>query len=157
MTVYSVHLPGEGVSGVAEAAFVKEGFTRGAFWLGPLWLLTHGLWTGFAIWLAAFLILLLLLAGGVLSAGSVLILIVLMQILLGLEANRLLEAKLWKDGYNLTEIVAGPALDQAEIAFYRHFESPEAAALNRAPQVGAVPPTAGRAIVGSFPEPGARR
>jgi Protein of unknown function (DUF2628) len=156
MTVYSVHLPGEGTSGVAEAAFVREGFTRAAFWLGPLWLLKRRLWLGLAVWLAAFFILLILLAAGVLSGGATLLVIFLMQVLLGLEANRLLEAKLWKDGYNLVEIVAAPALDQAETAFYRHFESRDSIVMDAPPQTGPAP-AAGRAIVGSFPEPGARR
>jgi hypothetical protein len=159
MTVYSVHLPGQGVSNVVEAAFVREGFAPGAFWFGPFWLLRHTLWTGFAIWLALFFILLSALVAGALSAGATLFLILLMQILLGLEANRLLEAKLWNAGYNLVEIVAAPALDQAEATFYRHFEPPAAAALSPATQSSAVAAqtTADRSIVGSLPEPEARR
>jgi len=63
-----------------------------------------------------------------------------LQILLGLEANRLREAKLAAQGYHLVEIVAAPALDQAEAAFYHHFEAPDATLDNESGAQGGARP-----------------
>ena len=56
MPTYTVHVP----SGVDDAAaradatvFVREGFSWGAFLLGPLALLYRGLWLGTLVWAAA--------------------------------------------------------------------------------------------------------
>lgn len=127
MAVYSVHLQGNGFDSLAEAAFVREAFNWKAFFFGPLWLLRHRLWVGLTFWSAAYLILIVA-SPTVLSGGASIMVALAIQFLLGLEANRLLEAKLAAQGYHLVEIIAAPALDQAESAFYRHVETPDATA-----------------------------
>jgi hypothetical protein len=155
MAVYSVHLPGKDAADISEAAFVREGFSFGAFFLGPLWLLRRGLWLWAALWLAGFVALTGLTGAGVLSSSSRLALIFLAQLLLGLEANRLIEGRLWRKGYNPIEIITAAARDQAEMAFFRQFGAGEAiavrdrAAAGPAPIRSAGPPT----VIGSLPEP----
>jgi hypothetical protein len=127
MALYSVHLLGNGIDSVAEAAFVREAFNWKAFFFGPLWLLRHRLWVGLTLWSAAYLVLIVA-SPRILSDSASVTIALAIQFLLGLEANRLIEAKLAARGYHLVEIVAAPALDQAEAAFYRHGESPDTAA-----------------------------
>jgi hypothetical protein len=124
MAFYSVHIQGDGPHSVAEAAFVGQAFSWKAFFFGPLWLLRHRLWAGLALWAAAYSILIAA-SFTVVSAGSCLFIALALQMLLGLEANRLREAKLAAQGYRLVEILAAPARDEAEIAFYRQSEAPD--------------------------------
>jgi hypothetical protein len=124
MALYSVHLQGDGPQSVAEAAFVRQAFSWKAFFFGPLWLLRHRLWVGLALWAAAYSILIAALLT-VVSAGAGLFMSFALQMLLGLEANRLREAKLGRQGYRLVEIISAPCCDDAEIAFYRQFEAPD--------------------------------
>jgi len=121
LALYSVHIQGDGPPSIAEAAFVRQAFSWKAFFLGPLWLLRHRLWAGFAVWAAACSI--LIAASLIVSASACLFIALALQILLGLEANRLREAKLARHGYRLVEIIAAPARDEAELAFYRQFEA----------------------------------
>ncbi|MGI8570166.1 MAG: DUF2628 domain-containing protein [Methylocella sp.] len=124
MVLYSVHLRGNGPQSVAEAAFVRQAFSWKAFFFGPLWLLRHRLWAGLAMWAAAYSILIAA-SLTVVSAGAGLFMSFALQMLLGLEANRLRETKLARQGYRLVEIISAPARDDVEIAFYRQFEAPD--------------------------------
>jgi hypothetical protein len=124
MSLYSVHIQGDGPQSVAEAAFVRQAFSWKAFFFGPLWLALHRLWAAFALWTAAYAILIAA-SLTVVSAGAGLFISFTLQMLLGLEANRLREAKLRRQGYRLVEIISAPACDAAEIAFFRQFEAPD--------------------------------
>jgi hypothetical protein len=124
MAFYSVHLRGDGPQSVAEAAFVRQAFSWKAFFFGPLWLIRHRLWTGLALWAAGYLVLIAA-SLTVVSAGAGLFIALALQMLLGLEANRLREAKLAQQGYRLVDIIAAPARDEAEINFYRQSETPD--------------------------------
>lgn len=123
MAFYSVHMQDNQPGSVADAAFVSQAFSWKAFFFGPLWLLAHRLWAGLALWAAAY-VCLIAASVAVVSAGAALIMAFILQILLGLEANRLREAKLAAQGFHLVDIIAAPARDDAEIAFYRQFERP---------------------------------
>jgi hypothetical protein len=124
MAFYSVHIQGNGPQSVAEAAFVRQAFSWKAFFFGPLWLLRHRLWAGLALWAAGYAILIAA-SLTIVSAGAGLFMALALQMLLGLEANRLREEKLARQGYRLVEIIAAPARDEAEIAFYRQSEAPD--------------------------------
>ncbi len=124
MAFYSVHLRGEGPQSVAEAAFVGQAFSWKAFFFGPLWLVRHRLWAGLALWVAGYSILIAA-SFTVVSAGAGLVMALALQMLLGLEANRLREAKLAAHGYRLVQILSAAAGDEAEIAFYRQSEAPD--------------------------------
>jgi hypothetical protein len=125
MALYSVHLQGDGLQSVSEAAFVRQAFSWKAFFFGPLWLARHRLWTALLLWGAAYLVLIAA-ARTLVSDDAALFIALALQILLGLEANRLREAKLAAHGYHLFEIIAAPAREEAEIAFYRQVEAPYA-------------------------------
>jgi hypothetical protein len=118
MAFYSVHLSGSGPEAAAEAAFVRQSFSWKAFFFGPFWLVRHRLWIALLVWAALYLVLILA-ARWLLSADAAFFIGLALQILLGLEAARLREAKLAAQGYHLAEIIAAPASDQAEIAFFR--------------------------------------
>ncbi|MCI0467208.1 MAG: DUF2628 domain-containing protein [Beijerinckiaceae bacterium] len=123
MAIYSVHLRGGEPRPVADAVFVCQDFSWKAFFFGPLWLLSHRLWAGLALWVFAYLIL----TGAsatLISSGAGIFIAIAVQTLLGLEASRIREAKLARQGFRLTEIIAAPALDEAEAAFYRRCEVP---------------------------------
>lgn len=124
MAFYSVHLRGDGPQSVAEAAFVRQAFSWKAFFFGPFWLLRHRLWAGLLFWAAGFSILIAA-SLTIVSAGAGLFIALALQMLLGLEANRICEAKLAQQGYRLVEIIAAPACGEAEIAFYRRFGAPD--------------------------------
>jgi len=158
MAIYSVHLRGEGPSEIAEAAFTREGFDWGAFFFGPFWLARHRLWLAAAAWIGVFFLLLATASFGLLSFSASFTIAVLLEILFGLEANRLLEIDLDARGRHLVEMIAAPTRDEAETAFYRRFAASEADA-----PAPSGPPSKGRGasshqdVLGHFPEPGARR
>ena len=159
MAVYSIHLPGDSAANVSEAAFVREGFSAAAFFFGPLWLLWRGLWLWAVVWLAGFIALWGLTGAGVLSSSARLGLTFLAQLLLGLEANRLMEGRLWRKGYNLIEIITAAARDQAEMAFFRQFGVGEAIAARDKSVAGPTPirPAGAPTVIGSLPEPETKR
>lgn len=121
MALYAIHLRDNAPQSIAGAEFVCQAFSWKAFFFGPFWLLSNGLWAGLALWTAAYLLLAEAAITFISSWASASIALVL-QVLLGLEASRLREAKLAAKGYRLVEIVAARASDEAEIAFYRHFD-----------------------------------
>ena len=135
MAFYSVHLPGSGPEAAAKAAFVRQSFSWKAFFFGPLWLAWHRLWIALLVWAALFIVLILA-AQWLLTANAAALIGLALQLLLGLEAARLREAKLAADGYHLAEIIAVPASDQAEITFYRHFGATEAGLDNTSGTLG---------------------
>ena len=118
MALYCVYVQGDGFEAASDAAFVRQSFNWKAFFFGPAWLAGNRLWLGLAIYLAAYFLLTAAAAVAV-SEGAVIVIAFAMQILLGLEANRLYEAKLERQGYQIAEIVAAPELDAAAAAFYR--------------------------------------
>lgn len=124
MTFYSVHLQGDGPQSIAEAAFVRQAFSWKAFFFGPLWLAWHRLWAALALLTAAYTILFAATIT-IISAEAGLFISFALQILLGLEANQLREAKLGRRGYRLVEIISAPAREGAEAAFYRPFAAPD--------------------------------
>jgi uncharacterized protein DUF2628 len=124
MALYSVHIQGDEPQSATEAAFVRQAFCWKAFFFGPLWLARHRLWAGLALWAAAYAILIAA-SLTVVSAGAGLFIALALQMLLGLEASRLREAKLATQGYRLVDIIGAPASDEAEIRFYRRSQAPD--------------------------------
>lgn len=122
MPLYTVHLRDNGPGSYAEAVFVRQAFSWKAFFFGPLWLAWHRLWIGLLVWAAAYLVLIAV-CSVALSTASIFFIALALQIYLGLEANRIREAKLAAKGYRLAEIVAAPARELAESTFYRQIEA----------------------------------
>jgi hypothetical protein len=177
MPVYTVHLPSRGLrsetSGFAlpgglaprpalaseaalvDAVFVPEGFSRAAFFLGPFWLARHRLWLELLVWLVVFGVL----ASGAspfIGLGTSFMIGVVLEILLGLEANNLRRGKLARLGYQLVDVAAGAAREDAERSFYqRAFETspvpPEPAKGGARPPP--LPPNPQAEVLGLFPLP----
>src|SRR5579863_4891963 len=127
MAVYTVYVPdfGGGARSEAEkyaalpdAVFVREGFSRAAFFLGPFWLAWHRLWIVLLVWFALFF-LLSLAAPAYLSCGAVLLIGLLLEFLLGLEGHALQRGELARRGFRLSDVAAGPRRSDAERAYYR--------------------------------------
>jgi hypothetical protein len=165
MPVYTIHLPSRGLRGetapfawlgsatppaqataasqaaLVDAVFVPEGFSRAAFFLGPIWLAWHRLWLELLVWLVVFF----LLASGELrfiGAGTSFMIGVVLEVLLGLEANNLRRGWLARSAYNLVDVAAGATRDDAERSFYR-----------RCFETGAVPPEPSKESVRPPPLP----
>ena len=92
----------------AEPVLVKEGFSWGALFFGPFWLVAHRAWIAAAITLGAYVLIAAFLtrpAANILSAGLMLI--------LGLTGNDLRRWALQNRGYLLLHVLAARNRDDA--------------------------------------------
>lgn len=108
----------------AEPVLVREGFSWGALFFGPLWLAAHRAWIAAAITLAAYVLLAALVpepAGFILALGLTLI--------LGLTGNDLRRWALEHRGYLLVHVLAARGRDEAWLRLMNH--RPELAARYR--------------------------
>ncbi|MBV9066930.1 MAG: DUF2628 domain-containing protein, partial [Methylobacteriaceae bacterium] len=122
MTIYAVHAPANAPDNVAAAAdrcaFVRDSFSWGAFFFGPLWLLRHRLWMAFLGWSIAVLLLWAASHWLGLSSSAVFWSWVAVAIFLGLEGGMLRSGALMRRGLDLADIVATDSRDEAERIFY---------------------------------------
>ncbi len=162
MTTYTLHLPRDARPGdpaaLDESELVKDAFSWGAFFFTFLWFFYHRLW------LAGIGVLVLVFAfGGLMAlldvhplAGSVAQL--LLQGLIGLEANSLRRWTLGRRGLPMVDAVTAEDQDEAEAkAFARWLQArPEArpATLPRGPAASPVLSTPRRSepVIGLFPD-----
>jgi hypothetical protein len=86
----------------AAPVLVREGFSWGALFFGPLWLAAHRVWVPAVLSLAAFVLIVLLTENG-LAAASLIALVVL----LGLSGHDLRRWSLDHRGYLLSQVVVG--------------------------------------------------
>jgi hypothetical protein len=86
---------------------VRDGFSWGALFFGPLWLAAHRAWIAAALSLAAFVLIIVLTEGGVAAA-----LLIALAVLLGLSGHDLRRWSLDHRGYLLSQVVA--ARDELE-------------------------------------------
>jgi hypothetical protein len=168
MPVYTVHLPTRGAretSGfenepasrpsaeavLVNAQFVPERFSRAAFFLGPIWLAWHWLWLELLLWLLVFS---LLTTQQFVAAGASFWIGVLLEVLLGLEANNLRRWKLTRSGYRFVDVAAGAVRDDAELNFYRRYlESGAPSPPSLRESAPPAPPTPHPEVIGLFPLP----
>ncbi|SCY45074.1 DUF2628 domain-containing protein [Microvirga guangxiensis] len=157
MTTYTLHLPRDARPGdpaaLDEAELVKDAFSWGAFFFTFLWFFFHRLW------LAGLGVLVLVLAFGALmqvlnvhdAAGTVAAL--LLQALIGLEANSLRRWTLARHGYALADAVTAADKDEAEAKAFARWLAPRPAS-TRIPAPAPVPTTPRRIdpVIGLFPD-----
>jgi hypothetical protein len=126
MAVYTVYVPDLGgrtragtdsYAALPDAIFVREGFSRGAFFLGPFWLAWHRLWIDLIVWFALFA-LLAFEAPAYLSTGSIVLIALLLEYLLGLEGNQLRRNELANRGFRFSDVAAGLRPVDAERSYY---------------------------------------
>lgn len=157
MTTFTLHLPRDARAGdpaaLDEAELVKDAFSWGAFFFTFLWFFVHRLW------LAGFGVLLVLLAfGGIMTlldvhpvAGTLAQL--LLQTLIGLEANSLRRWTLARHGLPTVDVVTAADRDEAEAkAFARWLELRPAPSRYPAPAPVLSTPRRAEPVIGLFPD-----
>ena len=177
MPVYTVHEPvavgTEARSATDRFVFVRDGFYVWAFLAGPFWLIWHRLWLAlvgyFALSVAGVVALSLLHTG----AGTRLVVMLLVALLMGVEAASLRRWTLSGRKWRQIDIVVADDEETAERRFFDRWTAKhrslgdDQGAVDR----GAPPPTRdipGQAfsrppplphndIIGLFPQPGASR
>ncbi len=169
MAVYTVYVPdfgrrtplsdAEKYAALPDAVFVRTGFSRAAFFLGPLWLAWHRLWGFLILWFALFF-LLVFEAPKFLGGGSIFWIALLLEFLLGLEGNSLRRSELARRGFQLSDVVIGRRTE-AERAYFRRALTaipPPAPApkITDAPRLPGAPPPSNE-VAGLFPHPGDAR
>lgn len=163
MTMYNVLAPpaqaGSAEPDPARFVFVKEGFCWPAFFIAPIWLLWRWMWLVFVLYVVVAL--------GVLAAIDQVaipvawIVILLFNLLIGLEANNLRRWTLERRGYRFLGIASGDRMREAEFRFFasRAGGEPETTTVT-APEPKEARPERRRPVVGSsevvglFPKPG---
>jgi Protein of unknown function (DUF2628) len=165
MPVYTVHLPTRGLrdtlgvvnelrppdaATLVKAKFVPECFSRAAFFLGPIWLAWQGLWLESLVWLVAFSLLAIQHVVGTVIAFLI---GVLLEILLGLEANNLRRARLKRRGYSLVDVAAGATRDDAERGFFRRYLESGLPQPDKKMLSASTPPPPQAEVLGVFPLP----
>ncbi|WP_413991334.1 DUF2628 domain-containing protein [Labrys okinawensis] len=122
MASWYVFEPPKTLPDTAEAAgkalFIKDGFSIGAFLLGPFWLLWRRMWLVFLFWLVAQIALLLI--ARVLHFDERLagLVSLLFSLCVSLEANALRAWTLRRKGWRFLGLALGHSLVEAE---QRHF------------------------------------
>ena len=157
MTTFTLHLPRDARPGDAtaldESELVKDAFSWGAFLFTFLWFFFHRLW------LAGLGVLLLVFAfGGIMAlldvhplAGSIARL--LLQSLIGLEANSLRRWTLARHGRPAVDAVTAADRDEAEAkAFARWLDAKPAPLPRPAPSPALSAPRRSDPVIGLFPD-----
>src|SRR6185437_13224420 len=102
MSVYTIQAPAGsyGEAELEDSAFLREGFSWGAFFFAIFWLLWHRLWATAVLWIIV-CVGLTWLSFTYLSFGSFLLIALVLPILLGLEGNALLRRRYARHDYRL--------------------------------------------------------
>jgi hypothetical protein len=158
MTTFTLHVPRDARPGdptaLDESELVKDAFSWGAFFFTFFWFFYHRLW------LAGLGVLILVFAfGGLMAvldvhplAGSIAQL--LLQALIGLEANSLRRWTLARRGLPMVDAVTAEDRDEAEArAFARWLEArPPSLPRNSAPSGVLSTPRRSEPVIGLFPD-----
>lgn len=116
MTLFVAQARGTDEASLVRAHFIKDGFAWGGFAFGWLWLAYHRLWLATAIYVVAEILVVWLVRPHV-EPATLLILDLLGRLFVGLEGNRLREAKGARRAA-LTDIVEAKDREAAETIFY---------------------------------------
>jgi hypothetical protein len=158
MTTFTLHLPRDARPGDAtaldESELVKDAFSWGAFFFTFFWFFFHRLWlAGLGVLLLVFTF------GGIMAlldvhplAGSIAQL--LLQSLIGLEANSLKRWTLARHGRPAVDAVTAADRDEAEAKAFARWLDAKPTSLPRSPAPAAVLSTPRRSepVIGLFPD-----
>jgi hypothetical protein len=165
MTVYMVFEPrdagGDPMRRAERTVFVRDRFTWSAFLFAPLWMLRHRLWLAFISYGVVIVAVTAALRFAGARAGTLLLALALIHLLVGIEAATLRRRKLLHRGWGELGIVIG---DDIETAERRFFDSDAASSGARGEVVAEAPrpptpppmrPAPAGDVIGLFPQPGA--
>ena len=111
MTTYSIYAkPHDAMA--AEAIFLPESFSWGAFVFTWVW----ALWN--RMWIVGIIVMAVLLLGTVLPPAMQFLVNVSVGVFLGLHGNDLLGWSLTRRGFSVIGLSAGSTLEEAELRFY---------------------------------------
>ncbi len=121
MATYTVHEPPRGTSRLdraARMAFVRDGFSWGAFLVPVIWLIWRRMWWILAIYLAAALVLVLLLDWWSPNEAVQIVTGLGFALLFGFEANALRRWSLRRKNWHTAGIAVGRGRETAERDFF---------------------------------------
>ena len=150
MALYTVYMRGDGLDAARHAVFVREGFSKGAFVFGVLWLLRHRLWLAAVGWLVAAVA--ITAATSLLTASAGFGLFLLLAILTGLEAPTWRRRALARAGFATRDVVAAEDRDAAECRFFERLGPSVPSPASKGTPITSGP-LRGPAVLGLFPEP----
>lgn len=155
MRSYTLHLAEGTLAGESHdldrATIVPDGFSWTAFAFGPLWFLYHRLWIAT---LAVVALLAAAIAGGILLGirpGAALVIAVLVQLLIGLEASTLRRWTYARRGRPVRDAVVAHNADEAESKALGRWLDPAIAPRPPAAPFPRGPSRASEGIIGLFP------
>src|SRR5262249_58041282 len=165
MAIYSVFAPplSQGEADAERFRFVRDGFSWGAFLLGPLWMIFRRLWLVLLIYLVVIAALTFGLARLPVAGDVFGMVALLIALFLGLEGSTLRRWTLRRRGWSDLGIVVGEDLESAEPRFFEAWVA-------GAPDPRVPSPTASGAssgyrvpghgkpeVIGLLPDPGGTR
>jgi hypothetical protein len=121
MSIYTVHLPPLSRSAgerLQRAEFVRDGFSRGAFLLGPFWMLARRMVVEAALLFALQIGIALAMHALRFNVASILLALVLLAFLVGLEASSIRRFQLWRRGFTEAGVIAAENAEAAERRFF---------------------------------------
>lgn len=141
--------------------FLPEKFSFGAFLFGPLWMISRRLWLELLVYLAGVAVIGPGLYALGVGASAIMLVFVLIQFLLGMEATSLVRWMLTRRGWRDDGVVIADDRDLAERRFFddrfaRRAKAATAAPIASVPLPPLPPAPAGPStsgVVGLFPEP----
>jgi hypothetical protein len=144
--------------------FVQERFSLGAFLFGPLWMTAQRLWLELLAYVAGLVVIVASLYALGVGSLSIMLIFLLIQLLLGLEATSLVRWKRIRSGWRDGGVVIADDLDLAERRFFddrfaRRVAAARSADVSSGPQPAVLPPSPlpggpaepGPGVVGLFP------
>lgn len=137
---------------------VREGFSKAAFFLAPLWLAARRCWLALAMWVVATVAAVAIVGVADVRGAGAVILLLLPSLAVGLENAWVRARALERRGYTLAGSVMARTRDEAEVLFFHDWlaERPAAAPVAAATSAPAYrPPNGG--VLGVFPHPGGAR
>jgi hypothetical protein len=158
MATYSVFEPSprNGARAADRVTFIRDGFSWGAFFLGPLWMLWRWLWLVLIVFVVVLVAIEFALQWLAVPQEARAVVAFLIALLLGLEGASLRRWTLLRRGWRDRGVVIADDLEAAERRFFDAWARGRTAA--DAPNRPAAMRAAGSAsdVVGLFPEPGLR-
>lgn len=121
MKIYTVHVkPGVGPT-QEKPKFVREGFNLYAFMFTGLWLLSQQIWSHAILILLAQFAIGVCEGLGILSGANAVVMLLGIQMVVGLEGNDWLRARLSRQSYVLMDVSAADSLLRAEQRYFERY------------------------------------